>query len=145
MSGATADLKLAAKNLDPSDWEAKGWLGVVNRMTGNFQQGFTPGLAPRADRDYAVAINDLGQNYGMSVTHGTYYDKQQRRTVQTNTPYTGDFATVAKMFVQRHRGTDMSAGDTGAAVLDHAESLMASRDWAGVRGRACPAGESESG
>ena len=101
--GALTDLQRAQRLGDASDWETKAWIGVANKMNGHPEAGFSPGLAPRAEVEYAVTLSDMSQNYWDSHTNGRYYDKAARKMVETRQVFTGDFPKAAAFYVQHHR------------------------------------------
>jgi hypothetical protein len=56
-TGALADLQRAQRLGDAGGWETKAWIGVANKMNGHPEAGFAPGLAPRAEAEYAIILS----------------------------------------------------------------------------------------
>ena len=94
-------------------------------MNNHPEAGFSPGLAPRAENEYAIALSDMSQNYWQSRNNGSYYDKAARKNVQTNQAYTGGFAGVAAMYVAHHRAV---GGGAAKAALSRAQTQTAAGD-----------------
>ena len=101
--GALADLQRAQRLGDANGWETKAWIGVANKMNGNIEAGFSPGMAPRAEAEYAIMLSEMSQNYWSSRTNGRYYDKSERKMVETHKVFTDDFPKAAALYVEHHR------------------------------------------
>lgn len=137
---ALADLQRANRLTDGRNWEIRAWSTLAEKMGGKVDASFAPGIAPMADRDYALALGEMENTYYASRYSGGYWDRQANRRVETITPYTGDFPRVARFFVERHRRLTgegsrvllakvqerIKAGDYHAA-LDALRSLLAAR------------------
>jgi tetratricopeptide (TPR) repeat protein len=103
LDGAISDLQRAQRLGDAANWETKAWIGVVSKMNGHPESGFSPGLAPRTSADYGLALSDMSQNYWSSTNNHNYYDKSARKMVETTGAFTGDFPRVAEFYVGQHR------------------------------------------
>ena len=120
-AAAITDFEKAGRLAPAKDWETSAWLATASKMDGHPEVTFTPGSAPRADTEYAIALSDLGQNYWQSRYQGSYYDKSLRQAVTTKAPYKGDFPKVTAFYVQRHLGV---AGASAKTLLARIQSSM---------------------
>jgi len=107
---AIADFQKAARLASPPDWETTAWTAMANKMNNNFNGSWGPGQAPRADQPYAIGLSDMAQRYWQSRYQGSYLDAEQKKTVETNQPYTADFPKIAAQYAQRHGAS--SGADT---------------------------------
>ncbi len=124
---AIADLERAVR-LRADDREARLWLASAYRMSGNPAKGAQlfgmGGLPP----EYAnMVYNDMAMEYWQSRTQGSYYDKVQRRNVQTSTPVKRLFPEAARAYARRHEATGAAAG---AAVAERARTDLGRGDFA---------------
>ncbi len=125
-SGALADFQRALRLGDTSGWETKAWIGVANKMNGNPEAGFAPGMAPRAEAEYALTLSEMSQNYWDSRTHGRYYNKAERKMVATDKAFTGDFPRAAAFYVQRHRAV---TGGSAKIALGRVQAQISSGQY----------------
>jgi tetratricopeptide (TPR) repeat protein len=149
-AGAIKDLERSLR-LRPEDKETKVWLAAALRMSGEIEKAprfFTHGEDMPAD--YADFIyNRMAMAYWQSKFRGSYYDWEQRKTIEVKEPMRKDFPRAGQMFAQRHKTAGAApgvAGDAGAGaaslMLERAKQLLgrgefqaAMKDLAALRAR----------
>jgi tetratricopeptide (TPR) repeat protein len=124
---AVADFERATRLAPDNDWEARGWLVVARRMGGDMQANYTPGLAPRADTEYSLALGEMATNYYSSRYQREVYDRRQQRMVPAAGPDKSAFPAVARYFVDRHR---LRAGATPKLLAARLQTKLQQRQYA---------------
>jgi len=124
--GALADFQRAQRLGDAGSWETKAWTSVANKMNGNIEAGFSPGMAPRAEVEYAITLLEMSQTYWSSRTNGRYYDKSQRKMVEARTPFTGDFPRAAAFYVEHHRAV---TGGSAKVALGRVQAQIGAGEY----------------
>ncbi len=126
---AIADLERALR-LRQDDRETRLWLGSAYRMGGNPGKGAQYFGMANLPPDYAnMVYNDMAMEYWQSRYNGSYYDKTQRRQVQTSQPVKRLFPDAAQAYARRHEATGAAAN---AAVAERAKTDLAQGDFAGA-------------
>jgi tetratricopeptide (TPR) repeat protein len=124
---AIADLDRAVR-LRQEDREARLWLGAAYRMGGDPAKGAQYFTMSGVPADYAnMVYNDMAMEYWQSRYQGGYYDKTQRRQVQTSQPVKRLFPDAASAYARRHEATGAAPS---AAVAGRVESGLAQGDFA---------------
>jgi tetratricopeptide (TPR) repeat protein len=124
--GALTDFQRAQRLGDAGGWETRAWIGVANKMNDHPEAGFAPGLAPRAEADYALALSDMSQAYWDSRTNHRYYDQAARRMVESPQPFTGGFTRVAALYVEHHRAV---SGDAAKVALARVQAKIGAGEY----------------
>lgn len=124
---AIADLERAVR-LRQDDREARLWLASAYRMGGDPGKGAQYFTMANLPPDYAnMVYNDMAMEYWQSRYNGSYYDKTQRRQVQTSQPVKRLFPDAARAYARRHEATGAAAS---AAVAERAKTDLAQGDFA---------------
>ena len=123
---ALKDLQRASR-LAPAggqaDWESAAWTAVASKMNNHPEVTFAPASAGKDNRDYAVALSEMAQNYWQSKNNGSYYDKAHKKTVQTRDVFKGDFPSVAAFYTQKHLG--LAGGPRNPAAAGDVKTALA--------------------
>jgi len=135
---ALADLQRALR-LNQNDREAELWLAAAHQMSGDPSSAAANfSISSSLPKEYSdVVYNRMAAAYWSSRTLGTYFDWDQRRTVEAKTTIRKYFPEAAHWYAQRHLATGPAADamipSRMTAALDRADWTAAMKDLRALR------------
>ncbi len=125
-----------ALRLQADNWEAKLWLSVAYKMSGDAATAaqyltYGPhgrGGQDRAVLDYSIFVSTMSQHYWQALTNGQYTDNKTNKSMTTRDIAAVEFPRAAAMFAQRRQGS--ATPQLAGVMLDRVNANIQNRQYA---------------